>query len=463
MCHRQLVQIGGHHAHTIDHPSRRPRCRPRPRPDRRAPGHRGAGARAAPAALRDRHHPLRRLDRGSAGRPVRRGAADQRQRPVRHVQLGRHEPRAGRHQRHLRRVRPRPLGRRHDQDLSIRRRRPGQRPERRRGDQRRRPVRHVPIGGDEPGARRHEQPHDVFVHDRQTGATTRIAPTTSGQQPNGYSFLPDISGDGRYVLFGSFATNLIPGGDVNADDADQFVYDRQTGRSTLVNVSTGGVQSNDYALGEAISFDGRYVLFSSQASNLVPGDTNDAFDVFVRDRLAGTTTRVSVPNAGLGTQGDQGSFGRTISPDGRYIAFDSQASNLVAGDTNDTGDAFVLDRSTGTTTLVSLSDAGRQSPAYSSGTAVSADGRYAAFVSNDGNLVPGDTNQHPDIFIRNLRTARTIRINLSNAGAQGDGESVSPAMTDDGLNVVYASEATNLVPGDTNGALDVFLNRRARD
>jgi Tol biopolymer transport system component len=304
---------------------------------------------------------------------------------------------------------------------------------------------------------------DIFVRDRQTGATTRVNVTSSGQQANGFSNITDISGDGRYVMFGTNATNLVPGGDANGAGSDDLVHDRQTGQTILVDVATNGVQASMYSSGAAISRDGRYALFSSLAPNLVPGDTNGVYDVFVRDLVAGTTVRVSKPNAGLGTQGDQDSYARGISPDGRYIAFDSVASNLVASDTNNTGDAFVLDRSTGTATRVSLADAGGESPYYNFGAAISADGRYAAFVSADGDLVPGDTNQQPDIFVRDLRAGTTRRINVSNTGVQADRQSVNPRMTDDGLNVVYMSEATTLVPGDTNDSFDVFLHRRARE
>jgi Tol biopolymer transport system component len=173
------------------------------------------------------------------------------------------------------------------------------------------------------------------------GATTqRVSASSTGAQGLGYSDDPALSADGRYVAFSSEASNLVPG-DTN-DTYDVFVRDQQTGTTSRVSVSGTGEQGSDYSYDPAISADGRYVTFASGAWNLVPGDTNDTTDVFVRDRRTGTTGRVSV--SGTGEQGNGESFSPVLSADGRYVAFDSDASNLVPGDTNDTNDVFVRDR-----------------------------------------------------------------------------------------------------------------------
>jgi Tol biopolymer transport system component len=299
--------------------------------------------------------------------------------------------------------------------------------------------------------------HDVFVRDRRTGVTTRVNLTGGRRQANGFSSVEDISADGRYVLFGTNATNLTAGRDANGGNPDSFVRDRRTGRTTLVDVSTSGVQANAYASGAAISADGRYVTFTSQASNLVPGDTNGVFDVFVRDLRRRTTTRVSLPTRpALGTQGNHDSYARAMSPDGRFIAFVSEASNLVSGDTNGTGDIFVRDRRAGTTSRVSLSSTGAQLGGYSSDAAISADGRYVVFSTSDDGVVPGDTNHNQDVFLRDRRSGRTRMISVSDSGVQGDNQSLAGSMSANGRDIVFISEASTLVPGDTNGSFDVF-------
>ncbi|MGD9519826.1 MAG: TolB family protein, partial [Armatimonadota bacterium] len=238
---------------------------------------------------------------------------------------------------------------------------------------------------------------DIFVHDRLTGETTRVSVSTGGGGANGPSGWPSISAEGRYVAFIGFgwADNLVPG-DTN-DTNDIFVHDRLTGQTTRVSVATGGGQANDWSEGPSISADGRYVAFHSSADNLVPGDTNGHEDIFVHDRLTGETTRVSVATGG--GQANQGSWEPSISADGRYVAFHNLASNLVPGDTNGSEDVFVHDRVTGQTTRVSVSTGGGQANGESGKPSISADGRYVAFESLASNLVPGDTNGVEDIFV----------------------------------------------------------------
>jgi Tol biopolymer transport system component len=196
----------------------------------------------------------------------------------------------------------------------------------------------------------------------------------------------------------SNASNLVEG-DTN-NDLDIFVHDRQTGVTEMVSVSSTGAKGNGRSNGLALTPDGRLVAFSSTSANLVSGDTNGEFDIFVRDRQAGTTERVSVSSSG-----EQGN-GRTLSPaisdDGRFVAFDSLADNLVDGDTNGrwAWDVFVHDRLTGVTEMVSVSSAGVQGSARSDYPDISADGRFVSFHSQASNLVSGDTNGSPDVFVR---------------------------------------------------------------
>jgi len=170
------------------------------------------------------------------------------------------------------------------------------------------------------------------------------------------------------------------------------------GTTERVSVDNAGNQGNAASSGDGISGDGRFVVFTSSATNLVPGDTNSVADVFVRDRQTGTTERVSVDSAG--NQGNAGSSGVGISGDGRFVVFTSSATNLVPGDTNSVADVFVRDRQTGTTERESVDSAGNQGNAASSGDGISADGSFVVFTSSATNLVPGDTNSVADVFVR---------------------------------------------------------------
>jgi Tol biopolymer transport system component len=230
---------------------------------------------------------------------------------------------------------------------------------------------------------------DVFVHDRQTGATERVSLDSTGTQANGWSTYSAISADGRSVAFRSSASNLVV--DDTNDLDDIFVHDRQTGATERVSVDSTGAQANDYSLVPAISADGRYVAFASFASNLVAGDNNGILDVFVNDRQTGATERVSVDSTGA--QANGWSDYTAISADGRYVAFGSIANNLVAGDTNGPIDIFVHDRQTRATERVSVDSTGAQANDYSVDPAISADGRSVAFGSIASNLVAGDTNR----------------------------------------------------------------------
>lgn len=283
-----------------------------------------------------------------------------------------------------------------------------------------------------------------------------------------------MSADGRYVAFHSNASNLVLGDNNGAYDV--FVHDRNTGQTTRVSVASNGSEANNNSCGGSstwatISDDGSYVGFQSDADNLVPNDGNGVDDIFVHDRTTGKTTRISV--ASDGTQGNNASAYADISANGRYIAFKSNANNLVQGDTNQVQDVFVRDLETGKTTRVNVaSDGSQANNSYDVFTnpAISADGRYVAFDSNANNLVPGDTNQFTnfegeiedalDVFLHDRQTGKTTRVSVASDGSQGNNSSYVPAITGDGRYVVFYSEASNLVSADTNQWQDVFVHDR---
>jgi Tol biopolymer transport system component len=260
--------------------------------------------------------------------------------------------------------------------------------------------------------------------------TTRVDVDSAGNQAAGENDTPSLSADGRYVAFDSAASNLVAG-DANGI-LDVFVRDRQTGATERVSVSSGGAEANDLSYWPSISFDGRYVVFQSWATNLVAGDTNGRTDIFVRDRLLGTTERVSLANSGF--ESNDESQTATISGDGRFVAFTSFASNLVAGDTNGTYDVFVRDRLNGTTERVSVDSSGVEGNGMSDfKPVISRDGSCVAFASVATNLVAADTNGKEDIFLRNRQAGTTERISVSTAGTQGNGSCLyESAISSDG-------------------------------
>ncbi|MGH8984559.1 MAG: TolB family protein [Acidimicrobiia bacterium] len=274
----------------------------------------------------------------------------------------------------------------------------------------------------------------------------------SGGDPNNFSVAASISAEGRYVAFGSFATDLVPGDGNGVQDV--YVRDVSSETTTPVSVNTsGGLSGGNSA---SISADGRYVAFASSATDLVPGDGNGVPDVFVRDLQTDSTSRVSVDTAG----GDPNaiSFGPSISADGRYVAFRSDASDLVVGDGNGFPDMFVRDLQSGVTTRVSVDTAGGDPNGQSFfDVSMSGDGRYVAFTSEASDLVPGDGNGARDVFVRDLLLSRTIRLSQRMFHGEADGPSVLPSISQDGRYVAFDSEATNLVDGDENGFRDVFV------
>jgi uncharacterized repeat protein (TIGR01451 family) len=289
----------------------------------------------------------------------------------------------------------------------------------------------------------------VFIYDRMNNTATNIMPTATGG-----GTVPTLSADARYVAFRSSATNLISN-DVNGVTTDIFVYDRQNQTFELISKSSQGVQGNDLSYFPAISADGNVVAFSSAASNLVSNDSNGYADIFVRNRKLGKTTRVSVSSTG--TEGNMG-IGATgtldISADGRYVVFSSPSSNLASNDTNTTEDIFLHDTKTATTTAVSVivRDTATSVSGKSSQPSISADGRFIAFQSGSSKLVATDTDDFfADIFVYDRLTKLNSKITLN-----ANGQSVLPHISADGRYVIFLSQASNLVANDTNNAWDTF-------
>lgn len=298
---------------------------------------------------------------------------------------------------------------------------------------------------------------DVFVYDRDKDTTELVSVGLGGTPSNGGSSDPSISADGRFVAFWSNADNLVSGG---TNMPNVYVYDRNTHTTELISVGLGGTPANSISLWPSISADGRYVAFYSQAWNLVANDNNYLADIFVRDRTLGTTTRVSVAPGGTDANGD--SNNPFISGNGQFVAFTSDATNLVSGDNNGIPDVFLYDVVAHTTELVSVSTGGAQSDGLSLfRPSVSYDGQLVAFGSFATNLVADDANLCADVFVRDRSIHTTELISVALGGAQSNGPSDRPSISSDGLFVAFESDADNLVNGDTNGATDIFVYDRS--
>jgi len=301
---------------------------------------------------------------------------------------------------------------------------------------------------------------DVFVRDRKRATTTRVSVSSTGAEADdGSVWRPAISADGRFVAFESASTNLVPN-DHNGI-RDVFVRDLKRGETTRVSVSSSGTEqisgngAEELGTIPAISANGRFVAFSSRGKNLVEGDRNDTDDIFLRDRKRGVTTRVSVSSTGAEAN-DTSLFYPSISANGRFVAFTSWASNLVAGDKNGHAeDVFVRDRKRGLTTRIRESDVNRG--LYSGIPSISDNGRFVAFESPAPDLVQGDRNHAVDVFLRDRKRGKTTLLSVSSEGEQGNSESSFPAISANGRFVAFSSLASNLVGGDRHNTADTFV------
>lgn len=296
---------------------------------------------------------------------------------------------------------------------------------------------------------------DVFVRDREKGVTVLASVGPQGRMGDGPSVASSISGDGRLVAFESDADSLVPHDSNHTGDV--FVHDLVTGATRVLSVAGNGLQTESPSFGPAISADGSSVAFESFSARLVPDDTNGALDVFVVDVPSGNIDRVSLSTDG--GQANDRSYSPSISADGRIVAFASFANNVVADDTNGLLDVFLHRRDQKTTTRLSVGPDGAQGDGLSFAPVVSADGGLAVFSSEAGNLVPDDSNRTRDVFLASTASGAVSRLSRPSAGrrAQGDGPSLGPVLDASGVMVAFASFATNLVPGDTNGESDVFV------
>jgi Rod binding domain-containing protein len=291
------------------------------------------------------------------------------------------------------------------------------------------------------------------VDERLTLDPLRLSTDAGGVQGNGRSNNAQISSDGRTVLFDSEASNLVAGDSNGAKDI--FVKDLQSGAIQRVSTDAAGSQGNDGSEDARFSADGHSVLFVSLASNLVAGDSNGAEDLFIKNLQSGAIQRVSTDAAGV--QGNSSSLNAQFSAEGRTVVFQSYASNLVAGDSNNDWDIFVKDLQSGAIQRVSTDAAGAESNGYNDQPRFSSDGRHVVFQSYASNLVAGDSNGTGDIFVKNLQSGAIQRVSADAAGVQGNSDSGYAQFSADGRTVLFQSLASNLVAGDSNGTYDIFV------
>ncbi len=298
---------------------------------------------------------------------------------------------------------------------------------------------------------------DIFVFDKTNGVVTLESVATDGTQGNGNAHVHGVglSASGRYLVFASVASNLAPG----ADGVRQiFLRDRTARTTRLISRSSSGVVGNGPSFFPKLTPDGRYVVFTSQSSNLAAGDANNAADVFRHDLLTGQTLRVSLGAGGVEAQGtSQVGF---LSDNGQVVTFLSDAPNLVPGDSNGATDVFVRDVNTGMTQRASVSTTGSQLGAGLFGgqwdRAISGGGRYVVFDTIDA-ADPGDTNGVLDVYRFDRTIGTSQRVSLGVGGVQGNSRSVLGILSGDGQKVMFTSFANNLVSGDLNGVDDVFV------
>ena len=307
---------------------------------------------------------------------------------------------------------------------------------------------------------------DVYLFDKTQGTIILVSRTAAGSAGNGASSEPSISQDGAYVSFSSVATDLGGGQPAGNGLKDIFIWERATGNVTQVSVTTGGGNPGEFSAEPNTNGDGNFVAYTSPAGaalfdpNAV--DANSLRDVYLWNRTTGVTRLVSTVTPGTTgpfTSANAGSFDPSVSSDGRFVAFRSEASDLVAGDGNGFRDIFLRDMTTGTTILVSRTATGTSGNSESDSPSVSANGDFAVFSSLASNLVDGDTSANGrDIFLFN-RTDNSVTLvsrNLNRNGS-GNGDSSEPSISQDGRFIAFTSEASDLVGADTNGVADIFL------
>lgn len=297
----------------------------------------------------------------------------------------------------------------------------------------------------------------IFVRDTVTEETTFVSIGVDGILANMSSKESSISADGRFVVFTSRSSNLVPG-DTN-DRSDIFLHDRESRYTTRVSVSSDGVQGNGWSKEPAISANGQFIAFSSNSSNLDSRPTGQGDNIYVHDRINGITTNISYPTyeSSLGYYSDGPA---SISADGRFVAFESSWPRLDPNYIANGNNIYVHDRNTSTNTLISVSATGESANSYCDAPSMSADGRFVSFSSLASNLVSNDTNSFWDIFVHDRQSGQITRVNVSSLGQQSNNRTFYSSISANGRFVAFDSEASNLVPNDSNSSFDVFVHDR---
>jgi Tol biopolymer transport system component len=353
---------------------------------------------------------------------------------------------------------------------------------------------------------------DIFIKDIDTGSIIMASSTSDGEPADGASQEPAISADGNFITFVSVATNLAPG--ASGGSMQAFVKNLLTGEVMLASASSQGVEGDDSSEKTVISADGRFVAFSSNASNLVPGDTNGTLDVFLRDIASGSLIRVSEGPQGQEGNGPSGyNYGPSISADGRYVAFGSGASDLLPSDPDDVQDIFVKDVQSGDLKLASVTQEGVKGNDLSLGPSISANGDRVVFRTFATNFSPVDGQRQSDVYLKDLANgsltlvstdengnridmggydqsiagdgmSAAFVVNTStlgipvprdsvyrkdfsdgsldlvsaeSSGTPGNGGSISPSLSSDGLSIAYESQSTNLTGSGSPDIYNIFL------
>ncbi len=289
----------------------------------------------------------------------------------------------------------------------------------------------------------------IYLRDSVSNMTTLVSPDWSNAAPgNGPSINPQITPDGQYVVFESVASDLVSN-DINGATSDVFIRNRTNATCELVSVNAAGTGSaNGDSHNPSVSADGRYVAFETFAGNLGPADSNNHYDVYLRDRMTESNILCSPTLAG-GNGGNNDSFDALISSNGATVVFFSYATDLIAGDTNSEGNLFAFNVATRAVQIVGVNSNGAPGNGSSFEAAVSADGRYVVFYSTSSDLVPNDNNQNGDVFLRDLVAGTTQLISITcNGGGSGNNLSEYPQISADDRYVTFHSYATDLTPGD---------------
>ncbi len=296
--------------------------------------------------------------------------------------------------------------------------------------------------------------YDIFLYNVSTGATEIVSTDSSGNQANNNNYSIGLSDDARFVTFSSYASNLDTA--ATGTYSNIFVKDRVTGTTTLLSKNTSGIAGNGDSDKPVISCSGRFVAFHSLANNLDGTDSNGYRDIILVDRLSGTVIKNITK-----TKNGVSEF-PTLSCDGNYLAFDSYATNIVSGDSNNKTDVYRYDVRNGNTIRVSLNNTGSEVSQNSFYPSLSGDGNLVSFTSDEpsgsSKFYSGDNNGVYDVFLRNVELSTTDIVSVSSGGTVGNGQSIMPHISSNGNYITYYSEASNLTTGDMNGTGDIYLS-----